>query len=134
MKSQECQDDSCLLQRPFTNEQVMDKALEQFEAHFSDEAKKAKAGWNKAINEGDCEENWQDFKQFWKEEINNFSCLTQRKVHEVARSDDLASQVMTMSTHTMMMVCTSFKSGLQIFSSGVQIFASAGHRSFCISF
>ena len=62
MKLQECKDDSRLLRRPYTTEQIMDKALEQFEARFGNEAKKAEARWNKAIDKGEYEENWQDFK------------------------------------------------------------------------
>ena len=75
----------------------MDKALEQFKTQFGCEAKKAEARWNKAIDEGECEENWQDFKQFWKEEINDFSRLTQREAHEATQIDQLTTRMNTMS-------------------------------------
>ena len=43
MQLQDCQDDARLLRRPYTNEQIMDKALEQFALKYGSEARKAKA-------------------------------------------------------------------------------------------
>ena len=97
MKLQECKDDSRLLRRPYTNAQIMDKALEQFEAQFGNDAKKAEARWNRAIDKGDHEENWQDFKQFWKEEINEFSRFTRREAHGAIQIDDLTTRMNAMS-------------------------------------
>lgn len=56
MRLQDCEDDSRLLKRPFTDEQVMDKALEQFNVQFGNEARKAEARWNKAIDKGEYDE------------------------------------------------------------------------------
>ena len=99
MRLQECQDDSRLLRRPFTDEQVMDKALEQFGDKHGSEARKAEARWNRAIDKGDYDETWKDFKQFWKEEIHDFNTIASAEAHHTTRIDDLTTRMNSMSVH-----------------------------------
>ena len=99
LQLQECQDDSRLLRRPFTDEQVMDKAMEQFVARYGNDARKAETRWNRAIDKGTYKEEWKDFKQFWKEEIHDFATISGAETHNATQIDELTARMETMSVH-----------------------------------
>ena len=78
MKLQECKDNAQLLKRPYTDQQVMDKALEQFEEQYGRDASKAEKRWNRDYP--GATGTWTEFKRFWKEEIHAWSNMpTSRK-------------------------------------------------------
>jgi len=72
MRIQDARSHAALLGQPYTETQVMNKALKQFETHYEKDAYKAEKKWNEKL---DSERSWTTFKAYWKDEIHQWETM-----------------------------------------------------------
>lgn len=85
MKLQDAQYDAELLGQPYTETQMMNKALAQFEKSLgSKEAYKAEKRWNTKEDR-----TWTTFKAFWKDEMHQWDTVRKagKEAHEVSTDE-----------------------------------------------
>ena len=75
MRLQEAKSQAEMLGTAYSDKQLMNKALKQFELHYEKDAYKAEKKWNerKASEQG-----WSEFKVYWKEEVHQWSMFAAR--------------------------------------------------------
>ena len=76
MTLQEIQANAKLLEQPYTNRQLMNKATSDFKDEYERSAAKAEMRWS-AKPEAD--HTWAHIKQFWKMEIHQFAAFTAKR-------------------------------------------------------
>jgi hypothetical protein len=86
MKLQEARSDAALLGQPYTDQQVMNKALRQFETHYEKDSYKAEKKWNE---KADNEKTWERFKTYWKEEIHQWETITGRATKQANQAEEI---------------------------------------------
>jgi len=75
MKLQEACEDAELLGQPYTEQQRMNKALEQFQIQYGKDASKAEDKWE---DKPDAERSWTNFKVYWKDALNKIESYTKK--------------------------------------------------------
>ena len=75
MRLQEAQTHAEMLGIDYTDRQIMNKALKQFELHYKKDAYKAEKRWNKKET---TDQTWEHFKVYWKEEVHQWSMFAAR--------------------------------------------------------
>jgi hypothetical protein len=95
LRLQEAKAHAKMLGIEYTPQQVMNKALKQFEVHYSKDAHKAERKWN-AVDK----QTWSDFKVYWKEQIHQWDMYATRGTgsrKEAHQAVDVASLAETVS-------------------------------------
>ena len=75
LQLQEARTDAELLGIAYSDQQIMNKALKQFEIHDAKESSKAEKKWNKRASK---DKTWKDFKEYWKDEIHEWKVYAAR--------------------------------------------------------
>ena len=74
MQLQEARADAALLDEPYTETQLINKALGEFERHLGKDAYKAEKRWNEKTDK-----TWSKFKSFWKDELHQWETVSKAK-------------------------------------------------------
>ncbi len=97
MKLQEVRDSARILGEPYSDQQLANKAIAQFErALGKDTVRKMETRWYETP---DTQQTWADFKVFWKEEIHLYQRLdgtgnkATKAAHQAMVMEDLQSQI-----------------------------------------
>ena len=94
LQLQEARDDAELLEQPYTEAQMMNKAIGQFELHHKDTYKAEKV-WNAKPAE---DRTWSNFKTFWKGEIHQWNSRTKTKEAHEATLDEITAELTSVKT------------------------------------
>ena len=97
MRLQDARSDAELLGQPYTDTQVMNQAIVQFELQHGKDAAKASTKWDTKTT---AEQTWTAFKEYWKTELELWESytMTNPKAHNAVQEqvDDLSAQVSSM--------------------------------------
>ena len=74
MRLQEARAHAQMLGIDYTDPQIMNKALKQFELRYDKDAYKAEKRWNEQTEKT----SWTDFKNYWKEQVHQWSMYATR--------------------------------------------------------
>ena len=67
---QDARDNAALLGQPYSDLQIMNRALREFDRQFPDDAYKSEKTWNE---KDETERTWSAFKDYWKNEIHQWA-------------------------------------------------------------
>ena len=94
MKLQDAETHAALLGQPYTSQQIINKALKQFEIHYEKDAYKAEKKWNEKDSK---DQTWENFKTYWKDEIHQWETAYGGKKAEANNAIDINSLVESIS-------------------------------------
>ena len=97
MRLQEARTHARLLGQPYSAQQIMNQALDQFEAQYSD-AYKAEKKWNQKEEK---DQTWEKFKTYWKEEIHQWDTHSRKKdAHQAVALERIMANVTALQAET----------------------------------
>ena len=67
---QDARTNAALLGEPYSDLQIMNRALREFDRQFPDDAYKSEKKWNE---KDETERTWSAFKEYWKNEIHQWA-------------------------------------------------------------
>ena len=98
---QEAHTHATMLGVEYTNKQIMNKALKQFELQYEKDSYKAEKKWNERPSK---EKTWKDFKNYWKNEIHQWSAFNGRtkrtQAHNAVDMESLIEDVSALQAET----------------------------------
>ena len=96
LQLQEARAQALMLGVAYTDRQVMNKALKQFEVNYEKDSYKAEKKWNER---DDADKTWTDFKTYWKEQIYQWNMYEARGSAKKAahQATEIASLAETVS-------------------------------------